>query len=136
MRAPPEKGEGDGRMERKMGAFEVTLGVGRLGDGELTPVTALVDTGAAHSVMPESLLRRLGLSPSETFLYAVADGRELEYGYGMARFGLEGREFHCPLIFGPEGQYLLGATSLQIFNLRVDPVEERLVRREFQARAI
>ncbi len=119
-----------------MGAFEVTVGIGRLGEGELTPVTAMVDTGAAHSVMPDSLLRRLGLRPSEIFLYAVADGRELEYGYGMARFGFEGREFHCPVIFGPEDQYLFGATSLQIFNLKVDPVEEMLIRREFRARAI
>jgi predicted aspartyl protease len=107
-----------------------------MGDGELAPVTALVDTGAGHSMMPESLLARLGLRPLETFLYAVADGRQMEYGYGMARFGLEGREFPCPVIFGPEGQFLFGATSLQIFNLKVDPVEERLVRREFRARAI
>ena len=119
-----------------MGAFEVTVGLGRVGGGELTPVTAMVDTGAAHSVMPESLLRQLGLRPTESFLYSIADGLEVEYGYGMARFGLEDREFYCPVIFGPEGQYLFGATSLQIFNLRVDPVEERLVRREFRARAI
>ena len=86
--------------------------------------------------MPESLLRRLGLRPADSFLYTVRDGRQVKYGYGMAHFGLEGREFHCPVIFGPDGQYLFGATSLQIFNLRVDLVEERLVRREFRARAI
>ena len=119
-----------------MGAFEVTVGIGRLGEGELTPVTAMVDTGAAHSMIPESLLRRLGLRPLESFLYSVADGRQVECGYGMARFGLEGREFHCPVIFGPDDQYLFGATSLQIFNLKVDPVEERLIRREFRARPI
>ena len=117
-----------------MGMFEIQVGVGQLADGELIPVTAMVDTGAAHSLMPESLLRRLGLRPLETFLYSVADGRQVEYGYGMARFGIVGREFHCPVIFGPEGQYLFGATSLRIFNLMVDPVEERLVRREFHAR--
>ena len=110
-----------------MGAFEVTVGVGRLGAGELTPVTALVDTGAAHSMMPESFLTRMELRPSESFPYSIADGRQVEYGYGMARFGLEGRQFHCPVIFGDEGQYLLGRTSLQIFNLMVDPSEERLV---------
>lgn len=35
-----------------------------------------------------------------------------------------------------EGQYLPGATGLQIFNLKANPVGERLVRKEFQARAI
>ena len=112
------------------------MGLGRIGDGELTPVTALVDTGAAHSVMPESLLTRLGLTPIEYRSYTIADGSEVEYGYGMARFGIEGREFPCPVIFGIDEQFLLGATTLQIFNLMVDPVEERLVTKPLRARAI
>ncbi len=119
-----------------MGAFEVTVGVGRLGDGELTPVMAMVDTGAAHSVMPESLLKRLGLTPMEYRPFAIADGSEVEYGYGMALFGIKGREFPCPVVFGVEGQYLLGATSLQIFNLMVDPLEEQLVSKPLRARDI
>ena len=112
------------------------MGLGRIGDGELTPVTALVDTGAAHSVMPESLLTRLGLQPIEYRPYAIADGSEVEYGYGMACFGIEGREFPCPVIFGAEDQFLLGATTLQIFNLMVDPSEEQLITKPLRARAI
>ena len=119
-----------------MGTFEVTVGVGRLGEGELTPVAAMVDTGAAHSVMPESLLKRMGLTPIEHRPFAIADGTEVEYGYGMARFGIDGREFPCPVIFGAEEQFLLGATSLQIFNLMVDPSEERLVTKPLRARSI
>ena len=119
-----------------MGSFEVSVGVGRIDASELTPVMALVDTGAAHSMMPESFLRGLDLRPLESFLYSVADGRQVELGYGMARLGFDGREFPCPIIFGPEEQYLFGATSLQIFNLKVDPVEERLVRRVHRARSI
>ena len=112
------------------------MGLGRIGDGELTPVTALVDTGAAHSVMPESLLTGLGLTPIEYRPYTIADGSEVEYGYGMARFGIEGREFPCPVIFGIDDQFLLGATTLQIFNLMVDPSEEQLVTKPLRARAI
>ena len=119
-----------------MGAFEVTVGIGRVEGGELTPVTAMVDTGAAHSMMPESLLRRLGLMPLEYSPFTIADSTEREYGYGMARFGLDGREYPCPVIFGAEGQYLLGRTGLQIFNLTVDPVEEQLVTKSLRARAI
>ena len=107
-----------------------------MGDGELTQVTALVDTGAAHSVMPESMLNRLGLTPLEYRPFTLGDGSEVEYGYGMARFGIEGRGFPCPVIFGAEGQFLLGATSLQIFNLMVDPSEERLVTKPLRARSI
>ena len=119
-----------------MGLFEVAVGLGRINGGELTPVKALVDTGAAHSVMPESLLMRLGLTPIEYRPFTIADGSEVEYGYGMARFGIEGREFPCPVIFGAEGQFLLGATTLQIFNLMVDPSEEQLVTKPLRARAI
>lgn len=119
-----------------MGLFEVAVGLGKMGDGELTQVTALIDTGAAHSVMPESLLSRLGLAPMEYRPFTIADGSEVEYGYGMARFGIEGREFPCPVIFGAEGQLLLGATTLQIFNLMVDPSEGQLVTKPLRARSI
>ncbi len=119
-----------------MGLFDVQVSVGRMGSDETAPVAALVDTGATHSVMPESLLKRLGLSPLEYQPYRIADGSEVEYGYGIARFAYEGREFPCPVIFGSEDQYLLGATTLQIFNLMVDPAEERLVTKPLRARSI
>lgn len=119
-----------------MGQFEVQIGIGRMGDEQLAPVTALVDTGAAHSVMPESLLKRIGLTPLEYRPYSIADGSEVEYGYGMARFSLEGREFPCPVIFGAENQFLLGATTLQIFNLMVDPAEEKLITKPLRARTL
>ena len=119
-----------------MGLFEVQVGVGRMGADETAPVKALVDTGAAHSVMPESLMKRLGLAPLEYGPYSIADGSEVEYGYGIARFTFEGREFPCPVIFGSEDQFLLGATTLQIFNLMVDPAEEKLVAKPLRARTI
>ena len=119
-----------------MGLFEVTVGVGRIGVAELTRVTALVDTGAAHSVMPESLLVKQGIAPLEYRLFTIAGGSEVEYGYGMAQFGIDGREFPCPVIFGVDGEFLLGATTLQIFNLMLDPAEEQLVTKPLRARAI
>ena len=119
-----------------MGLFEVEVGLGRMGAAELTPVTALVDTGAAHSVMPDSMLSQHNISPQEYRPFTIADGIEVEFGYGMALFGIDGREFPCPVIFGAEGQFLLGATTLQIFNLMVDPGEERLVTKPLRARAI
>ena len=120
----------------RMGLFEVQVGVGRMGVAELTPVTALVDTGAAHSVMPESLLAKQGIAPLEYGFFSIAAGSEVEYGYGMAQFGIDGREFPCPVIFGVDGEFLLGATTLQIFNLMVDPAEERLVTKPLRARSI
>ncbi len=87
-------------------------------------------------MLPESLLSRLNLAPLEQIEYLLADGRAVEYGYGMARFGIAGREWPCPVIFGPDGAYLLGATTLEIFNLIADPVGQRLLPAEYRARPV
>ena len=53
----------------------------------------------------------------------------------MARLGIEGHpERYCPVIFGPEDQYLVGATTLEFFNLMVDPVAGALISRVPRAR--
>lgn len=85
------------------------------------PVSALVDTGATHSMMPESLLSTLRLAPLKQVRFRIANGGRVEYGVGEARFSVEGQERTCPVIFGPEGRYLLGATTLEILDLMVDP---------------
>ena len=109
-----------------MGLFEVSIGIGAFDGSDLTPVSALVDTGAAHSMMPESLLTRLRVQPLESQQFVLADGTQVEYGYGMALFRVDNRERPCPVIFGPEGNHLLGASTLEIFNLVVDPSGQRL----------
>ena len=38
-------------------------------------------------------------------------------------FALTTEERTCTVIFGPEGQYLLGATTLEDFDLMVDPTQ-------------
>ena len=120
----------------EMGTFSVAMGVGRLFGGALTTVEATVDTGAFHTMLPASLLAELGISPLERQSFGVADGSVSEYGVGMARIALDGREWHCPVIFGPENQYLLGATTLEIFTMTVDMVDGRLIPRELRARPI
>ena len=104
-----------------MGIFRVPIGVGNPQGGDLHPVTALVDTGATYSMMPESLLSGLRLSPSEWAGFRMANGSRVEYGIGEARFNIDGRERTCTVIFGEEGRYLLGATTLEDFGLMVDP---------------
>ena len=32
-----------------------------------------------------------------------------------------------PVIFGPDGDYMLEASAMEVFNLAVDPVEDRLL---------
>ena len=104
-----------------MGTFQVTVGIGNPHGGDFHPVSALVDTGSTHSVMPESLLAELSLQPSERRSYRLADGSIVQYDIGEARFKINSRERTCTVIFGSDGRYLLGATTLEDFDLMVDP---------------
>ena len=109
-------------MER----FTVAAAVGHPQGGDLRAIRPVVDAGADHAMLPASLLAQLDLYPQERMLFALADGRRAEYGIGTARFALAGRERPCPVVFGPDNRYLLGASTLEIFNLAVDPVGQCL----------
>lgn len=112
-----------------MGIFDVTIGVGHPEGGDLAEASALVDTGSIHTMLPAGFLEALRIRVARTGFFEIADASEVEYGYGTARISIGGDEWDCPVIFGPEGQYLVGATTLEIFGLAVDPRGERLLRR-------
>ena len=59
---------------------------------------------------------------------AKEDGLEVTYEWDVS---IDGDERPCPVIFGPEGNYLLGASALESYNLLVDPTGERLIRAEW-----
>ena len=110
-----------------MGTFRIEMGIGNPMGGELYPVSALVDTGATHSMAPASLLEWLSITPIRQSRYSIANGEVAEYGVSNARISINGQEWFCPVIFGPEDTYLLGATTLEIFELAVDAKGGRLV---------
>ena len=110
-----------------MGIFSVPVSIGHPEGGDLFPVVAVVDTGALHSMMPQTLMERIRITPLQTGRYRIADGSEVEYGVADARFSIGESVRYCPVIFGPEGQFLVGATTLEIFELVVDPMGKRLV---------
>ena len=109
-----------------MGTFRMDIGVAGLDGGNPAAVSALVDTGATHSMMPASLLRRLGVTPTRQRTFTMADGRQETYDIGAAMISIGEEVMPCPVIFGREGRYLLGATTLENFDLAVDPVNQRL----------
>ena len=109
-----------------MGTFRMEIGVAGLDGVNPTAVTALVDTGATHTMMPASLLRRLGVTPTRQRTFTMADGRKETYDIGAAMISVGEEVMPCPVIFGREGRYLLGATTLENFDLAVDPVNQRL----------
>lgn len=110
---------------------------GSNGDSErIEDVEVLVDTGALHSMFPASLLEHLALSTEWHETFFLADGSGVRYGVGYAMLYIGPEHRRCPVIFGVEDEYLLGATTLEIFNLAADPVNETPVNVLRRARPI
>ena len=113
-----------------MGTFRVDLSVGNLFTDARTNVEALVDTGATYSMIPRSVLEELGIEPVATRISRIADGSRMEMQTSWARFTAEGQNAVARVSFGPEGIYLLGATTLEDMGLAVDPIDQRLIPQE------
>ena len=110
-----------------MGTFTVNVWVGNLFSDAGATVAALVDTGATNSMLPAGLLRDLGIEPVESRFARVADGRRIELQTAWARFATAGRNAVARVAFGPEGEYLIGATTLEDLGVVVDPIDGRLI---------
>lgn len=111
-----------------MGTFRVTVSVGDPQGERYTSVEALVDTGATYTTLPGPALYALGVIPHENGLFELADGSEVERDIGYTWLQIHGRTAIAPVVFAAEGSpALLGAVTLEIFRLAVDPVRQRLV---------
>ena len=112
-----------------MGIFHAAVGIGNPDEGPTVAVSvpALVDTGAGHTMLPASLLSGLGIAPlPRRFPFLMADGREVAYHMAYALLTVDGNTMRCPVIAGPEGRFLLGASTLELFRYKVNPVDELL----------
>jgi clan AA aspartic protease len=87
----------------------------------------LVDSGALYSVVPGTLLRRLGIKPGSTRSFILADGTQVKRSIGQALFRIHGDEGASPVIFGEEGDsVLLGSVSLEALGFMLDPLKREL----------
>ena len=111
-----------------MGAFRYRLEVGDPEGNRFEGVEALVDTGATFTVVPATLLQRLGVEPQEKVRLLLADGRTIERDIAETRVRLEGKTLTTKVVFGDdEIPPRLGVYTLEGALLAVDPVRQRLV---------
>lgn len=115
------------RSKGDMGTFSVTIAVAHPDTREFVEVEALVDTGSTDTLLPTSLLDQLGIERKQAVLVEDANLVTTTSHIGWAIISWEGLELPCPIIFGVEDVYLLGATTLELFKLTVDPVNQELV---------
>uniref|UniRef100_A0A7C1CDT8 Retroviral aspartyl protease n=1 Tax=Thermofilum adornatum TaxID=1365176 RepID=A0A7C1CDT8_9CREN len=87
----------------------------------------LVDTGATYTVLPESLLKSLGVKPFRVARLRLADNRIVEKSLGEVGIEVEGhRASATPVVFGEEEVYLLGSVTMEQLGLAPDPISKRL----------
>lgn len=111
-----------------MGTFSVRLEVGDPLGHRFEAIDAMVDSSATYTVLPASLLERLGVDSHSTRHFRLADGSRVERRFGRTWIRIDGMADVSPVVFWDEESLpLLGAVTLEILGLGIDPVNRRLI---------
>ena len=111
-----------------MGTFKWPLRIASMDGQRVREIEATVDTGAAYTTLPSSLLRELGVEPMGQRRFLLADGRRVDMEYGRAWATINGDSEVTIVVFGEDdAPALLGAYTLEGLALAVDPTSQRLV---------
>lgn len=97
------------------------------GDYKVTSVSALAGTGAVLSMFPASLLAELGVVAHRQQRFV--DGATHDMGTVLIKIGDAAGP--CPVIFGPEGRFVLGKLALENLLLEIDDAGKSLVRKKY-----
>ncbi|MBN1360659.1 MAG: hypothetical protein JW993_08710 [Sedimentisphaerales bacterium] len=86
----------------------------------------LVDSGAVCSVVPASILKKLGIKSTSFREFILANGEVIKKAVGDAYFKYEGQVGAAPVVFGDEDVFLLGATTLEALGMILDPIRREV----------
>src|SRR6266536_2604937 len=116
------------KQGEKVGLIHVSVKV--LGGADTSyDANFIVGTGATDSMAPASVLAKAGIKPGGKLAYELADGRVVEYEFGLAQIEFMGEITAGRVIFGPDGvEPLLGVTALESVGITIDPASHSLKR--------
>jgi len=86
----------------------------------------LVDSGAVYSVVPQNILKKLGIKPTSFQEFILANGEVVKKPIGNAYYEYEGKIRAAPVVFGDKGVFLLGATTIEALGMILDPIRREL----------
>lgn len=90
-------------------------------------VRFLIYSGAAYSLLPLNIWKKIGLKPKRTLEFTLADGTIIKRDVSECYIILPQGEGHTPVILGEElDQALLGAVTLEILGLVFNPFSRTL----------
>jgi predicted aspartyl protease len=76
--------------------------------------------------LPAKDLKALGIKPESSEEFILANGEKIQKRVGNAFFEFDGLIGAAPILFGDEGVYLLGTTTLAALGLILDPINRVL----------
>ncbi len=86
-----------------------------------------MDTGAHYTVLPQALVKKLGLKPSYEQEFSLADGKIVRRSIGGAVIRFQDKELPLPVVLGEkDDDALLGVTTLEGFGLMIDPFKRKI----------
>jgi len=111
-----------------MGLTVLEIEVGNPAKPNVTEkIEFLIDSGAIYSVVPTSVLKRLGIKPLAEQQFRLANGKKILRKKGGAVFRYGKRVGVADVIFGEKGDSnLLGAFTLEALGLSLDPLRREL----------
>ena len=86
----------------------------------------LVDSSEVYSVVPQSILKKLRIKATSSQEFILANGEIVKRSVGNAYFEYGGKIRAAPVIFGDEGVFLLGATTIKALGMILDPIKREL----------
>jgi len=111
-----------------VGTFWHRIEIGDANGQHFEPVEALVDTGASYTMVPASILQRLGVGPIDSATFILGDSRRVGRDIGQTWIRVDGKSVITLIVFGDEELGpVLGAYSLEGLRLGVDSVNQRLI---------
>jgi clan AA aspartic protease len=91
-------------------------------------VDALVDTGATRLYLKPSVIKKLGLTRTDTVRSQTTNGEAIRYKYEPVELALMGRQENFDVIEVPENvPNLLGQVPLEVLDFVVDSKGQRLI---------
>ena len=111
-----------------MGTFTAPITVYSPNRSASYSLDGLVDTGAAHTIIPAAILEELEIPAFLHRDYHLADGSIVNMPLGTIQIELQGEIAAVPALFGIDpDNVLIGATTLETFGYAVDLHHRRLI---------
>ncbi|MBI4498349.1 MAG: hypothetical protein HY689_10660 [Chloroflexi bacterium] len=111
-----------------MGTFRHSIAIAARPEGPFRSYETLVDTGSLYTWIPRREVEALGVRPTGTRQFVLANGDIMAQDITEVVARLDVQSIHTICVFGDEGTApLLGVYTLEGFALAVDPVNQRLV---------